>query len=55
MMTRQEKIERYIDYIIDRMDYKTMYLYVYESIDEDLKDSTEEQIDNLYNEYFEEK
>ena len=54
-MTRQEKIERYIDYIIDRMDYKTMYLYVYESIDEDLKDSTEEQIDNLYNEYFKEK
>ena len=54
-MTRQEKIERYIDHIIDSMDYKTMYLYVYESMEVDLKDSTEEQIDDLYNEYFEEK
>ena len=36
-MTREEKIERYIDYIIDNMDYKTMYLYVYESIDRFLR------------------
>ena len=51
-MTREEKIERYIDSVIDGMDWKTMYHYVYESIEEDLKDSTDEQIDELYNEYF---
>ena len=54
-MTRQEKIERYIDCVIDNMDYKTMYLYVYESIEEDLKDSTDEQIDEMYNYHFEEQ
>ena len=46
---RQEKIDRYIESVVQGMDWKTMYHYVYESIEEDLKDSTDEQIDEMYN------
>ena len=52
-MTREEKIERYIESVVQGMDWKTMYHYVYESIEEDLKDSTDEQIDEMYNYHFE--
>ena len=52
-MTREEKIERYIASVIDQMDYKTMYMYVWESIEEDIEDSTDEQIDEMYNYHFE--
>tara|TARA_B100000900_G_scaffold149137_1_gene126606 strand:- start:3084 stop:3251 length:168 start_codon:yes stop_codon:yes gene_type:complete len=52
-MTREEKIDRYIESVVQGMDWKTMYHYVYESIEEDLKDIADEQIDELYNEYFE--
>ena len=56
MMTRQEKIERYIECVIDNMDYKTMYRYVYDTIKYSMEhDHTDEEIDELYNEYFEEQ
>lgn len=51
-MTREEKIQRYIDSVIEGMDWKTMYLYVYESIEESLKGDTDEQIDEMYNYHF---
>ncbi len=51
-MTREEKIQRYIDSVIDGMDWKTMYFYVYESIEESLKGDTDEQIDEMYNYHF---
>lgn len=55
-MTRQEKIERYIECVIDNMDYKTMYRYVYDTIKYSMEhDHTDEEIDDLYNEYFEEQ
>ena len=54
-MTREEKIERYIDSVVQNMDLKTMYHYVYESIEEELKGSTDEQIDEMYNYHFEDQ
>ena len=54
-MTRQEKIERYIDCVIDSMDYKTMYAAMYEYMTESLGYESDEYIDDLYNEYFEEQ
>ena len=54
-MTREEKIDRYIESVVQGMDWKTMYHYVYESIEEDLKDITDEQIDEMYNYHFEDK
>ena len=53
-MTRHEKIERYIDSVLQDMDWKTMYQAMYASMLYNLKDATEEQIDEMYNEYFEE-
>jgi len=54
-MTREEKIERYIDSVIEGMDWKTMYHYVYESIEESLNGDTDEQIDEMYNHHFNDK
>ena len=54
-MTREEKIERYVDSVVQNMDWKTMYQYVYESIEEDLMHSTDEQIDEMYNYHFEDE
>ncbi len=51
-MTREEKIQEYIDSVIEGMDWKTMYHYVYESIEESLKGDTDEQIDEMYNHHF---
>ena len=53
-MTRHEKITRYIHAVLDDMDWKTMYGALYDSMLYDLKDTTEEQIDEMYNDYFEE-
>ena len=38
-MTREEKIQRYIESVIEGMDWKAMYHYVYESIEESLSAS----------------
>ena len=54
-MTREEKIERYVDAVVQNMDWKTMYTYCYETISANIEhDHTDEEIDELYNEYFEE-
>ena len=52
-MTREEKIERYIASVIDKMDYTTMYMYVWESISETIENDSDEQIDEMYNYHFE--
>ena len=55
-MTRQEKIERYIDCVIDNMDYKTMHLYVYDTMKYSMEhDPTAQEFADLYNEYFEDE
>ena len=53
-MTREEKIERYVDAVVQDMNYKDMYEYVYATMLYGLKQSTtDEEFDELYNEYFE--
>ena len=53
-MSREEKIERYVDAVVQDMDWKTMYTYCYETMYWNLQhDHTYEEIDELYNEYFE--
>ena len=53
-MTREEKIERYALAVVQDMDYKTMYESLYEYIYESLGFESDEYIEDLYNEYFEE-
>ena len=54
-MTREEKIDRYVDDVVQGMDWKTMYTYCYETIRANIEhDHTDEEIDELYNEHFEE-
>jgi hypothetical protein len=52
-MTRYEKTTRYIESVLQDMDWKTMYEALYDSMLYELKDSTDEQIDEMYNEHFE--
>lgn len=55
-MTREEKIERYIDNVIEGMDFKTMWLYVYDTMKYSMEhDHTDKEFDELYNEYFNER
>ena len=54
-MTRYEKLTRYVEAVIEGMDYKDMYEYIYNGLCFDLEHSTtDEELDELYNEYFEE-
>lgn len=53
-MTRYEKLTRYIDNVIEGMDFKDMYRYIFDTMLYDLEHSTtDEELDELYNEYFE--
>ena len=53
-MTRHEKLTHYIENVIEGMDFKTMYQYIFENMLYDLEHSTtDEELDELYNEYFE--
>jgi len=45
-MTREEKIERYVDAVVQDMDYKTMYECVYEYIYESLGFESDEYTTN---------
>ena len=45
----------YIESVIDGMDWKTMYQYVFNTMLYDLKDNTDEEIDEMYNDYFNEQ
>lgn len=54
-MTRHEKLTRYIEAVIECMDYKDMYQYIYSNMLYDHEQSTtDEELDELYSEYFEE-
>ena len=53
-MTRHEKLTSYVEAVIEGMDYKDMYEYTYSNLLYDLEHSTtDEELDELYNEYFE--
>ena len=53
-MTRYEKLTSYVEAAIEGMDYKDMYEYIYSNLLYDLEHSvTDEELDELYNEYFE--
>ena len=53
-MTRYEKLTHYIENVIEGMDFKTMYQYIFDNMLYDLEHSTtDEELDELYNEYFE--
>ena len=53
-MTRHEKLTRYVEAVIEGMDFKDMYQYIYSNMLYDLEHSTtDEELDELYNEYFE--
>ena len=53
-MTRYEKLTSYIENVIEGMDFKTMYQYIFDNMLYDLEHSTtDEELDELYNEYFE--
>ena len=53
-MTRYEKTTRYIESVIDGMDFNDMYRYFFDTMLYDLEHSaTDEEIDELYKETFE--
>ena len=52
-MTREEKIERYTNAVVESMDHKTMYQALYEYIYESIAFESDEYIEDAYNEYFE--
>ena len=53
-MTRHEKLTSYIEAVIECIDYKDMYQYIYSNMLYDHEHSTtDEELDELYNEYFE--
>jgi len=52
-MTREEKIERYIDSVVQDMDWKTMQLTLSDYLYEELKHDSDKQIDEMYNDHFE--
>ena len=54
-MTREEKIERYIASLIDQMDFETMYMYVWESMMKDIENISDEHIDKIYDNRFEDE
>ena len=52
-MTRYEKLTSYVEAVIEGMDWKDMYEYIYSNLCFDLEHSTtDEELDELYNEYF---
>lgn len=54
-MTRYEKTTHYIDSVIEGMDFKDMYRYIFDTMLYDLSPNTDEEIDELYNDYFNEQ
>ena len=48
-MTRYEKITGYVDSVIEGMDFKDMYRYIFDSMRYDIEQShTDEEVDELY-------
>jgi len=53
-MTRVEKLTRYVEAVIESMDHKDMYEYIYSNLlYEHERSTTDEELEELYNEYFE--
>ena len=51
-MNRQELLETYIEEIIDGMDHKTMYQYVYDMMEQNFETYTEEELVTEAKEYY---
>jgi len=51
-MNRQELLETYIEEIIDGMDHKTMYQYVYDMMEQNFETYTEEELVTEVKEYY---
>ena len=51
-MDRQELMETYIEEIIDGMDHKTMYQYVYDMMEQNFETYTEEELVTEVKEYY---
>ena len=51
-MNRQELMETYIEEIIDGMDHKTMYQYVYDMMEQNFETYTEEELVTEVKEYY---
>jgi hypothetical protein len=48
-MTRHEKTTHYIDSVIEGMDFKAMYRYIFDTMLHDIEQShTDEEVDELY-------
>ena len=48
-MTRYEKTTHYIDSVIEGMDFKDMYRYIFDTMLYDIEQShTDEEVDELY-------
>ena len=52
IMNRQQLLETYIEEIIDGMDHKTMYQYVYDNLYDHLNNYGEEELKNEVEEYY---
>jgi hypothetical protein len=51
-MNRTELQESYIQQLIDGMDYKTMERFVYDTLEENLTNYTDEELKSEVNEYY---
>ena len=51
-MNRQELLETYIEEIIDGMDHKTMYQYVYDMLEQNFETYSEEELVTEVKEYY---
>lgn len=51
-MNRQELLETYIEEIIDGMDHKTMYQYVYDMMEQNLETYSDEELVTEVKDYY---
>ena len=51
-MNRQELLESYIEEIIDGMDHKTMYQYVYDMLEQSLETYSDEELKTEVKDYY---
>ena len=51
-MNRQELMETYIEEIIDGMDHKTMYQYVYDMMEQNFETYSDEELVTEVKEYY---
>ena len=51
-MNREQLLESYIEEIIDGMDHKTMYQYVYDMLEQNFETYSEEELETEVKEYY---